>query len=85
MARSRTSITWIGSVGAPFVPGQNYRVDKMAETGLYDAGKRGDLRRIGPCRLQRKSPHEGGGLTLRLVQLTERTQGSLGWRSERVR
>src|ERR1700722_3710364 len=24
----------VGSVGAVFVPGQNYRVDKMAETGL---------------------------------------------------
>ena len=34
----------VGSVGAPFVPGQNYRVDKMAETGLYDAGKRGERR-----------------------------------------
>jgi predicted TIM-barrel fold metal-dependent hydrolase len=34
----------VGSVGAPFVPGQNYRVDKMAETGLYDAGKRGESR-----------------------------------------
>ena len=34
----------VGSVGGPFVPGQNYRVDKMAETGLYDAGKRGEAR-----------------------------------------
>ena len=34
----------VGSVGAPFVPGQNYRVDKMAETGLYEAGKRGERR-----------------------------------------
>ena len=37
----------VGSVGAPFVPGQNYRVDKMAETGLYEAGKRA-ARRIAP-------------------------------------
>src|SRR5215218_6769710 len=28
----------VGSVGGQFVPGQNYRVDKMAETGLYEAG-----------------------------------------------
>jgi len=34
----------VGSVGAPFVPGQNYRVDKMAETGLYEAGKAGEYR-----------------------------------------
>jgi predicted TIM-barrel fold metal-dependent hydrolase len=36
----------IGSTGAKFVPGQNYRVDKMAETGLYEDGKRG-IRRPG--------------------------------------
>jgi uncharacterized protein len=35
-----------GSVGGKFVPGQNYRVDKMAETGLYEDGKRG-VRRPG--------------------------------------
>src|SRR6478752_8992694 len=34
----------VGSVGGKFVPGQNYRVDKMAETGLYEAGKRGEAR-----------------------------------------
>ena len=34
----------VGSVGAVFVPGQNYRVDKMAETVLYEAGKRGEYR-----------------------------------------
>jgi uncharacterized protein len=34
----------VGSVGGPFVPGQNYRVDKMAETGLYEAGRRGEAR-----------------------------------------
>jgi predicted TIM-barrel fold metal-dependent hydrolase len=34
----------VGSVGGKFVPGQNYRVDKMAETGLYDAGRRGEAR-----------------------------------------
>ena len=36
----------IGSVGGKFVPGQNYRVDKMAETGLYEDGKKG-IRRPG--------------------------------------
>ena len=36
----------VGSVGGKFVPGQNYRVDKMAETGLYEDGKRG-IRRPG--------------------------------------
>src|SRR5258707_15812528 len=36
----------VGSVGVKFVPGQNYRVDKMAETGLYEDGKRG-VRRPG--------------------------------------
>ena len=34
----------VGSVGGKFVPGQNYRVDKMAETGLYEAGGRGEAR-----------------------------------------
>ena len=36
----------IGSVGGKFVPGQNYRVDKMAETGLYEDCKKG-IRRPG--------------------------------------
>jgi len=36
----------VGSVGGKFVPGQNYRVDKMAETGLYEDGKNG-VRRPG--------------------------------------
>lgn len=36
----------VGSVGGKFVAGQNYRVDKMAETGLYEDGKRG-VRRPG--------------------------------------
>src|SRR5262252_5425847 len=36
----------VGSVGGKFVPGQNYRVDVMASTGLYDDGKRG-IRRPG--------------------------------------
>ena len=36
----------VGSVGGKFVPGVNYRVDKMAETGLYEDGKKG-VRRPG--------------------------------------
>src|SRR5262247_3044733 len=35
-----------GSVGGKFIPGQNYRVDKMAETGLYEDGRKG-VRRPG--------------------------------------
>ena len=34
----------IGSVGGKFIPGQNYRVDKMAETSLYEDGKKGARR-----------------------------------------
>ena len=36
----------IGSVGGKFIPGQNYRVDMMAETGLYEDGRKG-VRRPG--------------------------------------
>ena len=41
-----TSGGWggVGSVGGQYVPGQNYRVDKMAETGLYEDGKKGEPR-----------------------------------------
>src|SRR6202163_4994579 len=49
----------VGWVGAPFVPGQNYRVDKMAETGLYDAGKRGE-RRPGDPHLRIKEMEKDG-------------------------
>jgi uncharacterized protein len=31
----------VGPAGQKLVPGQNYRVDKMAATGLYEDGKRG--------------------------------------------
>ena len=40
-------------------PGQNYRVDKMAETGLYDAGKRGE-RRPGDPHLRIKEMEKDG-------------------------
>ncbi len=49
----------VGSVGAPFVPGQNYRVDKMAGTGLYEAGKRGE-RRPGDPHLRVKEMEKDG-------------------------
>ena len=49
----------VGSVGAPFVPGQNYRVDKMAETGLYEAGARGE-RRPGDPHLRIKEMEKDG-------------------------
>ena len=38
----------VGPSGQKLVPGQNYRVDKMAETGLYQDGKRGIHRPIDP-------------------------------------
>src|SRR5215469_8971138 len=34
----------VGPGGAPYVPGQNYRVDKMAELGFFEDGKK-DIRR----------------------------------------
>ena len=38
----------VGPGGAKLVPGQNYRVDKMAATGLYEDAKRGIRRVIDP-------------------------------------
>src|SRR5262245_38447046 len=38
----------VGPAGAKLVPGQNYRVDKMAAAGLYDDAKRGVRRVIDP-------------------------------------
>jgi hypothetical protein len=38
----------VGPSGQKYVPGQNYRVDKMAETGLYEDAKRGIRRVIDP-------------------------------------
>jgi uncharacterized protein len=40
----------IGSSGQKYVPGQNYRVDVMASTGLYDDGKNGIRRPTDPDR-----------------------------------
>jgi predicted TIM-barrel fold metal-dependent hydrolase len=49
----------VGPSGAPFVPGQNYRVDKMAETGLYDDGKK-DVRRVSDPHLRIKDMDRDG-------------------------
>src|SRR5437764_3828796 len=38
----------VGPSGQKLVPGQNYRVDKMAETGLYEDGKKGIRRPTDP-------------------------------------
>jgi len=38
----------VGPSGQKYVPGQNYRVDKMAAVGLYDDAKRGARRVIDP-------------------------------------
>jgi predicted TIM-barrel fold metal-dependent hydrolase len=38
----------VGPSGQKLVPGQNYRVDRMAETGLYEDAKRGIRRVIDP-------------------------------------
>ena len=38
----------VGPSGQKLVPGQNYRVDRMAETGLYEDGKKGIRRPTDP-------------------------------------
>ena len=45
----------VGPSGQKYVPGQNYRVDKMAATGLYEDAKRGGRRVIEP-----HHPHTDG-------------------------
>ena len=49
----------VGPGGAPFVPGQNHRVDKMAETGLYTDGKK-DVRRVSDPHLRIKDMDRDG-------------------------
>ncbi len=49
----------VGPSGAAFVPGQNYRVDKMAETGLYEDGKK-DIRRVSDPHLRIKDMDRDG-------------------------
>ncbi|OLD97480.1 MAG: hypothetical protein AUG80_11465, partial [Candidatus Rokubacteria bacterium 13_1_20CM_4_68_9] len=43
--RSFGLVNSVGPAGQKFTPGTNYRVDKMASTGLYDDGQRG-IRRV---------------------------------------
>jgi predicted TIM-barrel fold metal-dependent hydrolase len=50
----------IGSVGGKFTPGQNYRVDKMAETGLYNDYKQNRVRRPGDPHLRIKEMEKDG-------------------------
>jgi predicted TIM-barrel fold metal-dependent hydrolase len=49
----------VGPSGAPLVPGQNYRVDKMAETGLFADGKK-DIRRVSDPHLRIKDMDRDG-------------------------
>ncbi len=49
----------VGPGGALFVPGQNHRVDKMAETGMYEDGKR-DIRRCSDPHLRIKDMDRDG-------------------------
>jgi predicted TIM-barrel fold metal-dependent hydrolase len=49
----------VGPSGAPFVPGQNQRVDKMAATGLYEDGKK-DVRRVSDPHLRIKDMDRDG-------------------------
>jgi predicted TIM-barrel fold metal-dependent hydrolase len=49
----------IGSTGSKFVPGQNYRVDVMAATGLYEDGRKG-ARRPGDPELRIKDMDRDG-------------------------
>ena len=49
----------VGPGGAAFVPGQNHRVDKMAETGMYEDGKR-DVRRCSDPHLRIKDMDRDG-------------------------
>ena len=44
----RASWTASGPAGAKYVPGQHYRVDVMASTGLYEDGKKGIRRPTDP-------------------------------------
>jgi uncharacterized protein len=49
----------VGPGGAPFVPGQNHRVDIMAETGMYEDGKK-DIRRCSDPHLRIKDMDRDG-------------------------
>ncbi len=49
----------VGSVGNKVVPGQNRRVDIMAETGLYEDGKKGIRRPTDPDRRAQDMDRDG--------------------------
>src|SRR5690242_18407472 len=49
----------VGPGGAAYVPGQNHRVDKMAETGMYEEGKQ-DIRRCSDPHLRIKDMDRDG-------------------------
>jgi predicted TIM-barrel fold metal-dependent hydrolase len=49
----------VGPSGQKHVPGQNYRVDVMAGTGLYEDGKRGVLRPTDPVLRARDMDRDG--------------------------
>jgi predicted TIM-barrel fold metal-dependent hydrolase len=49
----------IGSTGQKYVPGQNYRVDVMAATGLYEDGKQGIRRPADPDRRRADMERDG--------------------------
>jgi len=49
----------VGPSGAKLVPGQNYRVDKMAETGLYEDAKRGVRRCVDPALRLKDAERDG--------------------------
>ena len=49
----------VGASGTPYVPGKQLRVDKMAETGLYEDGKKG-IRRPGDPHLRVKDMDRDG-------------------------
>jgi uncharacterized protein len=49
----------VGPGGAPFVPGQNHRVDIMAKTGMYEDGKK-DIRRCSDPHLRIKDMDRDG-------------------------
>src|SRR4029077_3483309 len=49
----------VGPGGAAYVPGQNHRVDKMAETGMYEEGKK-DIRRCSDPQLRIKDMDRDG-------------------------
>jgi hypothetical protein len=49
----------VGSTGSKYVPGQNYRLDVMASTGLYDDGKKG-IRRPADPHLRRADMERDG-------------------------